>query len=68
MNKKKTLILLLLITAILVFNATHSFAQTPDDWDNPDPGGDLPIPGILYFMAALIGIGVKKLYYGRKKD
>ena len=68
MNKKKLLVILTLVIVLLLIHNTNCFSQDPPGWDNEDPGGDLPIPGILYFLAALIGIGVKKLYHGRKKD
>ena len=65
MNLKKTYIFLFL----LLFLSVNLFAQEdPFGGDPSDPGGNLPIPGILYFFIALLGIGIKKLYNVRKKD
>ena len=67
MRKYKILLFLLLATIFIIMHSSQCLAQDPYGNDL-DPGGDLPIPGILYFLAALIGIGVKKLYHGREKN
>ena len=38
-----------------------------DTWDNLDPGGEVPIPGVAYFMIAALAIGAKKVYDMNKK-
>jgi len=68
MNKRFIFIVLTLIFVFLLVHHSNCLAQTPDDWENQDPGGDVPIPGILYFLVALLGIGIKKIYNARKKD
>jgi len=64
MNKKKIYIFLVIIVMVSI----KLYGQE-DPWggDPQDPGGDVPIPGILYFLVALIGIGSKKIYDLRKK-
>jgi len=66
MNKKKIYITLVFI----LFISIRLHAQCDDPYgDCPgDPGGEIPIPGILYFLVALLGIGIKKIYNARKKD
>jgi hypothetical protein len=64
MNRKKIYIFLFLILVVSI----KLFGQE-DPWggDPSDPGGDLPIPGILYFLVALLGIGIKKIYNNYRK-
>jgi hypothetical protein len=66
MKKKKILIALIFLLII----AIKLHAQSEDPWggDPTDPGGDLPIPGVLYFLVALLGVGFKKIYNARKKN
>jgi hypothetical protein len=64
MNKKKLFLFLVLIFIISI--KMHGQEDLPPGWEDEDPG-NLPIPGILYFLVALIGIGSKKLYDLRKK-
>jgi hypothetical protein len=61
MKKKKILIILFLL--IICFRL-YSQDAYGDDYEN-DIG--VPIPGILYFLFALIGVGAKKLYNARHK-
>ena len=70
MDKKKLLWILLFVVLISI----RLHAQPPDcnpdfeDCSPTDPGGTVPIPGILYFLAALLGIGIKKIYNARKRN
>ena len=66
MNKKKfyiVLIFIVLISIKLQAQCDDPFGGCPDD-----PGGYVPIPGVLYFLAALLGLGLKKIYNARKKN
>lgn len=63
MNKKRLYIFLIFI----FFISVRLQAQDWTDGDPGDLGGNVPIPGILYFLFALLGIGIKKLYHARKK-
>jgi len=66
MNKKKFYIALLFILLIAV--KLHAQCDDPYGGCPDDPGGEIPIPGILYFLFALLGIGFKKIYNARKKN
>ena len=66
MNKKKIYIILLFILIISI--RLHAQCDDPYGDCPDDPGGYVPIPGILYFLVALLGIGIKKIYNARKKD
>ncbi len=60
MNKKRIYILILFF--VLITLKIYGQPEDPYGGDGPpDPGGDLPIPGVLYFLVALLGIGIKKI-------
>jgi len=63
--KKKYLSLIVLFIIISFTLHGQDFGTGEDPGDVPD---SIPIPGILYFLAALLGIGLKKIYNARKKD
>lgn len=67
MNLKKIYIVLFLI--LLFAMKVHGQDDPGDPYGGdgpPDPGGNIPIPGILYFLIAMLGIGVKKIWDVRK--
>lgn len=66
MNKKS----LYLFLFFILFISVRLFAQceSPYPEDCADPGGYVPIPGVLYFLAALLGIGIKKIYKNARKS
>ena len=67
-DRKKLLIILIFI--VLVSISLDALAQCDPVFDPgcQDEPADVPIPGILYFLVALLGIGLKKIYNARKKD
>jgi len=65
MNKKRIYLLLFLII-IISFKLKAQGDCGPDGCPD-EGGGTVPIPGILYFLFALLGIGIKKLYHARKE-
>lgn len=68
MNKKRIYILLFLILMLTIRIYAQEDPGDPYGGDGPpDPGGTVPIPGIIYFLIALLGIGIKKIRDGYKK-
>ena len=66
MNRKKIITLLLLLFIIGFTSTMNCFAEDP--WgEDIDPGGSIPLPGVLYFFIAALGVGAKKLYDARKR-
>ena len=64
MNKKRFLVFLFII---LFFVVKIHAQDEPPGWGDDDPG-NLPIPGVLYFLIALMGIGIKKIRDNYKKS
>lgn len=66
MSTKKLYIALFFIFILSI--RLHAQCEDPYGGCPDDPGGTVPIPGILYFLAALLGVGLKKIYNARKKS
>lgn len=66
MLKRRVFVILLLVVVLTI----KLHAQCDPAWDPgcQDEPATVPIPGILYFLAALVGIGAKKIYHARKKN
>lgn len=65
MTIKKAFSLILVIIAISIITSNSLRAQ--GDWEDTDPGGEVPLPGAVYFLLAALGVGAKKLYDARKR-
>lgn len=48
------------------FQSTSLLSQVPGGWEDQDPA-PIPLPGVLYFLIAALGVGAKKIYDARKR-
>jgi hypothetical protein len=71
-DRKKLLRCFIALVVVAFFITVKCHADSGDDpggWgDDTSPGGDIPIPGIIYFLLAMAGIGIRKIYHGRKHN
>ncbi len=65
MTIKKAFSFIFLVIAISITASNSLRAQ--GGWEDTDPGGEVPIPGVVYFLIAALAIGAKKLYNAKNR-